>query len=383
MSAPAASESRGSILVVDDTLENLRLLNSMLTERGYVVRPVPNGRLALNAAEKAPPDLILLDINMPEMNGYEVCERLKANEELRDIPVIFLSALNEIIDKVRAFQCGGVDYITKPFEFEEVLARVETHITLRRFRAEILAKSQELAASYAKLRELEELRESLTHMIVHDLRSPLSGTMGCLHILLTEAAKGLSEPHLNFLRLALSSATELMTRIDTVLDVNRLEADSVPLKLETVDLVGLAREMAASFEFQRAGHDLQIDAQEPEIHVSCDREMITRVFLNLLHNAVKFSPAASLVRISIARGDNTVRVAVHDQGKGVPPEHSELIFEKFKQVENSKEIARKGFGLGLAFCKLAVEAHRGTIGVESPEPRGSAFWFTLPTGGEA
>src|SRR5689334_13948607 len=123
--------SKVNILVVDDTLENLRLLVDILEEQGYEVRPAPNGKLALSGAQGLPPDLILLDIMMPDMDGYQVCSKLKADERTKNIPVIFISAVNEIIDKVKAFEVGGVDYITKPFQVEEVLARVETHLALQ------------------------------------------------------------------------------------------------------------------------------------------------------------------------------------------------------------------------------------------------------------
>src|SRR5678809_1496761 len=134
-----------SILVVDDTPANLQVLSGMLKDRGYKVRPVPSGKLALSAAQRDPPDLILLDINMPEMNGYEVCDRLKADDRLKGIPVIFISALTEQLDKVRAFATGGVDYITKPFQMEELHARVETHLKVRRLQVELEESNARLA----------------------------------------------------------------------------------------------------------------------------------------------------------------------------------------------------------------------------------------------
>jgi DNA-binding response OmpR family regulator len=137
MNTPTNLASQADILIVDDTPTNLQVLAEMLKERGYKVRPAPSGKLALQGAQSEPPDLILLDINMPEMNGYEVCERLKADEKLKGIPVIFISALTETMDKVNAFAVGGVDYVTKPFQFEEVQARVETHLQLRRLQVEL------------------------------------------------------------------------------------------------------------------------------------------------------------------------------------------------------------------------------------------------------
>lgn len=150
---------RGNILVVDDTPANLRLLAGILNGKGYKVRPVPNGELALSAARGMPPDLILLDIMMPEMNGYEVCEKIKADERTRDIPVIFISAINDVLDKVKAFVVGGVDYITKPFQMEEVLVRVETHLAMCHLQNKLKQKNEELTLT------LEQLKETQNHLV--------------------------------------------------------------------------------------------------------------------------------------------------------------------------------------------------------------------------
>src|SRR6478752_3535586 len=147
----ARTARTANILVVDDVSANLQVLTGMLKDRGYKARPVPNGKLALLAARKDPPDLILLDINMPEMNGYEVCRQLKADENLRGIPVIFISALNENLDKVNAFATGGVDYITKPFQMEELHARVETHLKIRRLQVELQEANVRLAAANGRM----------------------------------------------------------------------------------------------------------------------------------------------------------------------------------------------------------------------------------------
>ncbi len=172
-----------NILVVDDTPENLHVLAGMLNERGYKVRPVPSGKLALQAAKMTKPDLILLDINMPDLNGYEVCAQLKRDERMLDVPVIFISALNETIDKVMAFGVGGVDYITKPFQFEEVEARVAVHLKLRRTQMELEWRNAELKKTNEELRRLHELRDNLTNMIIHDLRSPLTGVVGAFELI--------------------------------------------------------------------------------------------------------------------------------------------------------------------------------------------------------
>jgi sigma-B regulation protein RsbU (phosphoserine phosphatase) len=170
MGPPRDESVQADILIVDDTPANLRLLAGMLGQRGYQVRPMPSGKLALLAIESAPPDLILLDIRMPEMDGYQVCQRLKADDKTRDIPIIFISALQELGDKVKAFQAGGVDYVTKPFQFEEVLARVETHLALRKLQVQLAETNRELEAANRKMkRELALAGAVQTSFLPHDL----------------------------------------------------------------------------------------------------------------------------------------------------------------------------------------------------------------------
>ena len=183
MSVPQGNVSKGNILVVDDTPANLRLLARILSEHGYKVRLIPNGSLVKGAIQTAPPDLILLDIKMPGLNGYEVCQRLKEDEQTRDIPVIFISALDETIDKVKAFGIGGVDYITKPFQLEEVLARVETHLSLRNLQRQYQQANAELLASNAALAASNQELDAFAHMVAHDLKNPLSLVLGYVDFL--------------------------------------------------------------------------------------------------------------------------------------------------------------------------------------------------------
>src|SRR5436190_5857867 len=202
--------SAPDILIVDDTPANLQLLTGMLKDRGYKVRPAPNGRLALQAAQMQPPDLILLDINMPDVDGYEACAQLKASELLRDVPVIFISALDETLDKVRAFAVGGVDYVTKPFQFDEVEARVSAHLRLRQLQLELQERNRDLQAVNEQLQRVQELRDNLTHMIVHDLRSPLGGIVGYHDLLQTTEGKRLSPTAADYLAKAQASSEQLI-----------------------------------------------------------------------------------------------------------------------------------------------------------------------------
>jgi len=324
-------------------------------ERGYKPRSVLSGKLALQAARTEPPDLILLDITMPEMNGYEVCEQLKADAALKEIPVIFISALSETIDKVKAFRVGGVDYVTKPFQFEEVYARVQTHLQLRR---------------------LEKLRDDLTHMVVHDLRNPLTVICGFLDILEFHEAQKLSASTQTLVTVARRSAEDLLNMIGSILDVSKMGAGEMKLQREPCYLGALLRAVLATTQPLPGNRTVTLDAPESSLTLAADVGLIRRVFQNLLSNALKYTPGGGDVRIVVTPSPSEVRVAVTDTGPGIAPEYHQRIFEKFGQVEDRKN--RLGTGLGLTFCKLAVEAHGGRIGVESAVGQGSTFWLALP-----
>jgi signal transduction histidine kinase len=358
-----------SVLIVDDAIDTLRLLSDLLSEQGYEVRAFANGRQALQAVESDPPDLVLLDISLPEFDGYEVCRRLRASERAKDVPVIFLTASTETADKVRAFEAGGVDYVTKPFQVEELLARVRTHVKLRR-------TQEELAENYTRLRALERLRDDVVHMVIHDLRSPLTALLIELRIVLRKPADALSADIRAGLRSALESAEAIKIMANDVLDVSRLEERRMPIEWAVWDLNQITREVCSVLRTTDSGRAVDIDSAGA-VEVTCDGALVRRVIENLVRNAIRYSPADSLVRISITFSDSRVRVAVCDQGPDVPPEARETIFEKFGTLE-AKQRTYRSVGLGLAFCKLAIQAHGGTVGVDSGVPTGSTFWFELP-----
>ncbi len=362
-------DAAADILVVDDTLDNLRVLSGLLGEHGFRVRPVPSGRLALQAAASSPPDLILLDINMPEMDGYEVCRRLKDTSGLADIPVIFLTALADTADKVQAFAVGGVDYITKPFQFDEVLARVRTHVALRRAR-------QTLAESYERLRALETLRDDLVHMIVHDFRSPLTVLCGNLGFVAAEA-DSFSAQTAKDLRTAIRAANTITRMANDLLDVSRLEDGKMPLTRAECDIAAVARDVAAALAGLDRSRTFDVVASTAA-PANCDGALVYRVMENIVNNAVKHTPAGSPIHIAVNAQPSRIRVSITDEGPGIPEDARQRIFEKFGAVTNRQSQAYHSAGLGLAFCKLAVEAHGGTIGVADANPRGSVFWFDLP-----
>jgi signal transduction histidine kinase len=358
MPAPAPSNNvPAEILIVDDSRDELQVLDEFLRAQGHKTRLAPSGQDALEMARAHPPDLLLLDANMPDMNGYDVCERLRVERGLREIPIIFLSALVAVSDKLRAFRAGAVDYIAKPFELEEVVARVRTQLELRRQR-------RALEANFVRLQELKQLRDNLVDMIVHDLRSSLT-SIGLSLALLEQSLRPAARRHRSLVRTALADVRRQGSMATQLQDIGRLEAGQMPLHQQESDLVKTAAaaiELAATLE-DRA--QWQLEAAEPVIAFH-DVEIIGRVIGNLLSNAVKFTPEGSELKIAVAREGAFARVSVTDSGPWIPAENQQKIFEKFAQ---------------LAFCKLAVQAHAGQIGVLSKPGHGSTFWFTLPSRG--
>ncbi|MFO0551951.1 MAG: hybrid sensor histidine kinase/response regulator [Polyangiaceae bacterium] len=363
--------ARPSILIVDDTVENLQLLATMLTELGYEARPVPSGKLALQAAERDPPDLVLVDINMPNMNGYEVCEKLKADSKTSQIPVIFISALTDPSDKIRAFKVGGVDYVTKPFHVAEVAARVSVHLSLRR-------TQRELAESYERLRSLEDLRDRLVHMVVHDMRSPLSTILMHMDLLRESLMEKIEEEDRQDLLAIEASAKRVRDLANDLLDVSRLEEGRMPVERNRCDLSEVTKRVVESL--RALDKSRPFDLSLPPCELSCDPKLVERVIENLVSNAIRHTPQGSAVSISCSLDETHGRFVVRDQGEGIPRGAERRIFERFGTLATRTDRTYHSVGLGLAFSKLAVEAQGGQIGVESAPAAGTTFWFTLPRG---
>ncbi len=367
-----------TIMVIDDTPANLKLLEGMLKNRGYRVRPFPRGRLGLAAAVSDPPDLILLDIMMPEMDGYSVCAQLKEDELTRDIPVIFLSALNEESDKVQAFRSGGVDYVSKPIQFEELVARVETHLSLKRLQDELRNRNRELQSSIEKTQELEKLRDNLVHMMVHDMRSPVMAMRGNMELFRMEVEDSVPSDNLEMLDSAIGSADALADMISAMLDVSRLEEGKMPLETGSCNLMELSAEAMSQLNGLTKGRILHFEPSEVPVTVAADPNLTRRVIGNLLGNALKFTPKGGRIDLRVEDREGRATVLVQDTGPGIPREFHQTIFDKFGQAESRSENIKHSTGLGLTFCKLAIEAMGGSIGLDSEPGQGSTFWFQLP-----
>jgi signal transduction histidine kinase len=360
--------NKGSLLVVDDTPANIDVLVGLLSPQ-YRIRVAMNGKIALSLCAKEIPDLILLDIMMPEMDGYEVCQRLKEMEETKNVPIIFITAKGETEDETKGLALGAVDYISKPITPAIVLARVKTHLEVNRQR-------QKIEKAYNELQELEALRDNLVHMVVHDMRNPLCLMHG--HLELLQMKTNLKEKERHHVDSISRSCKGLIEMVSTLLDVSRFDDNEMPLQMEEQDIVKLVTKTAEPFQALGYGPSVVVESSFDTLPLVFDPSIIDRVITNLIGNAVKFTPDSGTVSLALEKTGQEAKISVSDTGPGVSPEYHEKIFEKFGQVEMHNERRKYSTGFGLTFCKLAVEAHGGTIGVESELGKGSTFWFRLP-----
>jgi two-component system, sensor histidine kinase and response regulator len=366
-----ARSSAARILVVDDEPRNVLLLQELLESRGYTVWTAVNGVQGLTVAKERLPDVVLLDVIIPGVNGFDVCRQLKADQSTAMIPVLLVTSLNAREDRLAGIGAGGNDFITKPIDTGDLLLRVRNAVTTKRLHDEV-------SSQFRKLQELESARDTLTHMIVHDLRSPLTGLQGYLDLLGVAVAAGSTREVLEFAGDAHALAGQLNEMLSQVLDVSRLESGDMPLSREDTDLVELLPGAAASLGPPPNGISIVHEATSQPFVVACDRAVVRRVITNLVGNAFKFAPCGGEVRIGLEANDEVVRVTVTDNGPGVEPEHHKVIFEKFGQAPLGRTGKTRSSGLGLTFCKLAVEAHGGRIGVDSRSGDGARFWIEFP-----
>ncbi|PZV10101.1 MAG: hybrid sensor histidine kinase/response regulator [Leptolyngbya sp.] len=368
--AGQTSAAQSDILIVDDTPDNLRLLSAILSRHQLSVRKALTGQWAITAAQAAPPDLILLDIKMPEMSGYEVCRRLKADPATRAVPVIFISALDDAIDKVKAFAAGGADYITKPFQEAEVLARIAHQLELRRLQRQLVDQNQELLRSN---RELEQFAS----VVSHDLQQPLQSILGYAK-LITMAYPTIqqspAQPYLENITAAGDRMQQMIQDWLTYAQVGQAQPELTPLDGNRLLQQALLNLRVAIAE---AGAELTY-GELPTVLGSAGQ--LVQLLQNLIGNALKFTPQGTVPQINLtveAEVEGAVwRFGVHDNGIGIAPEHLGQIFEAFHRLHDAQTYA--GSGIGLATCQKIVECHGGRIWVESQLGQGCTFYFTLP-----
>ncbi len=341
-------DRKGNILVVDDKPDNLRLLVNLLSGQGYRVRPVPNGKLAISGAQAIPPDLILLDVMMPEMDGYETCRRLKASSKTKEIPIVFLTAKTSTEDIVKGFDLGAVDYVTKPFNQTELLVRVKTHLKLK-FGQETIAREG-------------RKRKELLQVLCHDLVNQVSGSLGSWELILADPAM-------------LTGLQDLMTRglnnalnmINLVREIRELDDGKLELKIRRSnmkELVGHSRDIL-SHRFSEKRIDLEIDIDYQINAMVEETSFVNSVINNLLTNAIKFSFPGSKIIVTAKEVRDRVFLTVRDFGIGIPATLVNDIFDENKKTQRPGTEKEPGTGYGMPLVKKFIETYGGEIEVVS------------------
>jgi len=351
-----------TILIVDDTPANLSVLVDTLSDTGYKLMVAEDGEDAIAQTSRAQPDLVLLDVMMPGVDGFETCRRLKAQPGTRDIPVIFMTALTDTAEKVRAFSAGAVDYITKPIQHEEALARINTHLTIQRLRQEL---QQQVA-----------LKERFMRIAGHDLRNPL-----CLILMSGELArrKGGSPAIEEYLESIHSSAHQMRRIIDTFLNLRKPgDGSRGPTDRSDINLIATAVCAQNEPAVERKNLMLSLDLADDLPLAKADAGCVYQALSNYVSNAIKFHAPDGRIIVRTRRVEDRLRAEVQDRGPGVPVHERASLFKEYARISNPPTGGEDSTGLGLSIVKQLVESERGSVGADFPQDGGSIFWFEVP-----
>ncbi len=363
---------RAKILVVEDNASHFKLLEAILSKEPYELVWAKDGAEALKQIYPGI-DLVLLDMLLPDMNGMQIAQKIKENESTRAIPIIAVTSLDSVEDKVKALDAGADDFLSKPYDRTEMRARVKAHLKTSEY-------FKKLKESYEQIKELEKMKSDLTHMIVHDMGNSLQSVMGYLE-LLNDDEGHLTADMKDWVHTSMLGAEELLNMRDNILDVERMTEGKMPLRIEDVSIDEIFQVIVKKVKVLLAERGAKIEVQVDDgiRFVKADGSLLKRAVENLVLNAVKHNPEKTTVKLRAQRnGGASLHVVVEDNGAGIPKEIQEKIFEKFSQAELKKKGYKMGKGLGLTFCKLAAEAHGGKIWVESEVGKGTKFVMALP-----
>jgi signal transduction histidine kinase len=370
------------ILVVDDAPQNRLLAEARLSGAGYRVTQAESGEAALLAFEREVPDLVLLDVRMPGLDGFETLERLRELPEGAHVPVVFLTAFDDEDTHRRALAAGVDDFLSKPLRPTELLIRVRSLLRLRDAMQRLHESHSLVSAQRDALLHARHLRERLSAFIVHDLKIPLQNISAATEVVQRRSENEGAQRAAAMIQRGCSDMNRMVLDL---LDVARAEDGQLPVQKTDFDLrtllddvierIRLTRGQGASAVRLEAMYDLE------DTRIQGDPELLRRVIENLLDNALRYSPAQSAVRVSAAKRQGQVDILVRDEGPGIPEEHRERVFDMYEQLEDRRD--RSGRGLGLVFCRAAVEAHGGSIWIDPPDGRGAVFHVRLGTRSEA
>ncbi len=376
-----AVEKKHKILIVEDNQENIDLLYYFLSPQGYDLTAVNDGLAAIKSVESSKPDIILLDIMMPKLDGFQVCERLKKNNETKSIPIIMITALKELKNKIRSLEAGADDFITKPFENVELLARVKSLLRLKEYHDEIVQKNLELKKKNESLIKMDTFKEDLVNLIVHDMKNPLFVIQGNLQMM----AMGMDEKAQEYLKKYTQrierSSHQLLRMVVNLLDISRIQDGTLELKQELTNLRQLTDEIIAGIKDMPENVDKKIltDISKDIPFFSCDKSIMGRIIENLLIFAMDNVDKDGKVLVKLENEEaGSLILSVHDNGTQIPKKFHDKIFEKFSQTEIKQNGYKVGRGLGLTFCKMGIEAHNGRMSIDLNNPVGNRFLIELP-----
>lgn len=365
--------SEYKILIVDDVMSNVLLLKVLLTNEKFAIATASNGRQALEQVEKENPDLVLLDVMMPDMSGFEVAQHLKSNPQTAEIPIIFLTALNSTADIVKGFQVGANDFISKPFNKEELIIRVTHQISLVAAKRLILSKTEELQRTIAG-------RDKLYSVIAHDLRSPMGSIKMVLNMLILNLpAEKIGIEMYELLTMANQTTEDVFSLLDNLLKWTKSQIGKLNVVYQDVDLVEVTDSVIEIFSMVASLKKIRIREMKPEkMMVNADIDMLKTVVRNLLSNAIKFSKENSEVLVKMEEVDGMAVVSVQDYGCGISEEGQKKLLHTDTHFSTFGTNNEEGSGLGLLLCKDFVVKNGGKLWFTSKEGEGSIFSFSIP-----
>lgn len=365
--------SEYKILIVDDVMSNVLLLKVLLTNEKFAIATASNGRQALEQVEKENPDLVLLDVMMPDMSGFEVAQHLKSNPNTADIPIIFLTALNSTADIVKGFQVGANDFISKPFNKEELIIRVTHQISLVAAKRLILSKTEELQRTIAG-------RDKLYSVIAHDLRSPMGSIKMVLNMLILNLpSEKIGAEMYELLTMANQTTEDVFSLLDNLLKWTKSQIGKLDVVYQDVDLVEVTDGVIEIFSMVASLKKIRIREMKPEkMMVNADIDMLKTVVRNLLSNAIKFSKENSEVLVKMEEVDGMAVVSVQDYGCGISEEGQKKLLHTDTHFSTFGTNNEEGSGLGLLLCKDFVVKNGGKLWFTSKEGEGSIFSFSIP-----
>jgi len=375
-------ERKSKVLIVDDSQESIDLLEYFLKPAGYEIIKANDGAKALALVEKDQPDIILLDIMLPKINGYEVCEKLKKTQSSFHIPIIMITVLKELKDKIKALEAGADDFLSKPFDNVELLTRVKSLLRIKYYHDEIIKRNQELERQKEVLLRDDSLKKELTNLIIHDMKNPLFVIQGNLQMMEYNRSEITEESRDVYTQRIQRSSKSLLRMILNLLDISRLEQQKMEIEPAPIDLNAMVNDIVESFkdipEHQSKSVHMKLLDDLPKIYV--DKDVFERVLENSLNYIFQNTPEFMSIQLETSlQKSNQVELTVTHDGKAIPEKYRDKIFLKNAQPELKKAGYKPARGLGLIFCRLAMEAQEGKIYLKDNSSDKNKFVIEIPT----